>query len=125
MSTHPSKPSPSECSEPNATSRQQSSPQEGVSTSAAISTESSMNVNSPNKKSFAKKIFRRLAKQYIESHIPPTKLEVSKLTDLKEAYAWRDIIEWRDQMGIERGITFDEDGSIIFEEWPDIPHDQI
>src|ERR1700736_1116827 len=50
---------------------------------------------------------------------------LSKLTDLKEAYAWRDIIEWRDQMGIKRGITFDEDGSIIFEEWQDIPHDQI
>ena len=28
-------------------------------------------------------------------------------------------------MGIKRGITFDEDGSIIFEEWPDRPHDQI
>jgi len=28
-------------------------------------------------------------------------------------------------MGIKGGITFDEDGSIIFEEWPDRPHDQI
>ena len=28
-------------------------------------------------------------------------------------------------MGIKRGITFDEDGSIIFEAWPDFPHDQI
>jgi hypothetical protein len=44
---------------------------------------------------------------------------------LKEAYTWRDIIEWRDQIGIKRGIIFDEDGSIIFEEWPDPPHDQI
>jgi hypothetical protein len=44
---------------------------------------------------------------------------------LKEAYGWRDIIEWRDQMGIKKGLTFDEDGSIIFEEWPDRPHEQI
>ena len=84
-----------------------------------------MNINSPKKKSSAKKIFRRLAKEYLESHVPLTKSDVSKLTDLKEAYAWRDIIEWRNQMGIKRGITFDEDGSIIFEEWPDRPHDQI
>ena len=53
------------------------------------------------------------------------KSDISKLKDLKEAYGWRDIIEWRDQMGIKKGIIFDEDGSIFFEEWPDRPHDQI
>ena len=53
------------------------------------------------------------------------KSDISKLMDLKESYTWRDIIEWSDQMGIKRGIIFDEDCSIIFEEWPDVPHDQI
>ena len=37
-------------------------------------------------KSSTKKIFRRLAKQYIESDVLPTKSDLSKLTDLKDAY---------------------------------------
>ena len=57
--------------------------------------------------------------------MPPTKSDLSELTELKELYGWRDITEWRDQMDIRNGIRFDEDGSIIFEEWPDRPHDQI
>ena len=89
------------CFEFDSTSAQQSSSQKGVRTSAAMSTDST-NVINPKKKSSTKKFFRRLVKQYLESHVPPTKSDVLKLMDLKEGYSCRDIIEWRDQMGIKK-----------------------
>jgi hypothetical protein len=92
-----------------------------VSISSAATAE---NPSNPKKKS-AKRIFRHLAKLYNENHMPPENSEILKLTDLKEEFGWSDIIQWRDELGIKRGLIYEDDGSIIFEQWPDVPHDQI
>ena len=43
----------------------------------------------------------------------------------KKHIDFEDFVLWKEQVGIKRGVMFDEDGTIIFEEWAVRPHDQI
>jgi len=43
----------------------------------------------------------------------------------KASITFEDIIHWKNDIGLKRGVLFDEDGTVLFEEWPGRPHDVI
>ena len=43
---------------------------------------------------------------------------------MREYVDVEDIIAWRDEVGVRKGVIY-EDGKVIFDEWPGPPHEQI
>ena len=62
---------------------------------------------------------------YIKLQHPPPVKDMETIWKFKKHINFEDFVSWKDQVGIKRGVTFDEDGTIIFEEWPIPPHDQV
>jgi hypothetical protein len=56
---------------------------------------------------------------------PPPAIDMETIWKFKKYIDFEDFVLWKDQVGIKRGVMFDEDGTIIFQEWPIRPHDQI
>lgn len=38
---------------------------------------------------------------------------------------WSDFMKWRDEIGLKKGVLFDDDGTITFVEWPFPPHENV
>jgi hypothetical protein len=55
----------------------------------------------------------------------PSDQEMQRLWAEKTSITFEDIIHWKDEVGLKRGVLFDEDGTVLFEEWPIRPHDAI
>jgi hypothetical protein len=55
----------------------------------------------------------------------PSDKEMQGLWAEKASITFEDIIHWKDEIGLKRGVLFDEDGTVLFEEWPIRPHDAI
>jgi hypothetical protein len=55
----------------------------------------------------------------------PSDKEMQRLWAEKASITFEDIIDWKDEVGLKRGVLFDADGTILFEEWPIRPHDVI
>jgi hypothetical protein len=75
-------------------------------------------------KAKAKNIFKKIARQYMRTHKPPSERELEPLSELREEFTWYDIISWRDEVGLRRGVVYD-DGAVTFIEWPQPPHERI
>ena len=43
---------------------------------------------------------------------------------MREYVDVENIRKWRDEIGVKRGVVCD-DGKLIFDEWPDSPHEEI
>ena len=50
--------------------------------------------------------------------------QMEKLWKYKNYIHFEEMIAWRDEVGVKRGILYDE-GKILFEEWPTPPHDEV
>ena len=75
--------------------------------------------------SVANRIFKRIGRAYLRKQRPPSASALSEINQYRHAFTWQDVIEWSDQIGLHHGVTYDDDGTILFEEWPLKPHDQI
>lgn len=73
----------------------------------------------------AKTLFKKLARQYLRKRSPPTESELELLSAFRNDFGWLDLIKWRDEVGVLRGIVYEDDGTVTFDEWTQPPHDQV
>jgi len=55
---------------------------------------------------------------------PPPHEEMQRLWQMREYVDLDSIRKWRDEFGVKKGVMCD-DGKVIFDEWPDPPHEFI
>jgi hypothetical protein len=55
---------------------------------------------------------------------PPPDEEMERLWQMREYVDLDSIRKWRDEVGVKKGVMCD-DGKVIFDEWPEPPHEQI
>ena len=55
---------------------------------------------------------------------PPTDKEMEPLWRMREYIDFEDIVAWRDEVGVRKGVVYDE-GKVLFNEWPAPPHEFI
>ena len=72
----------------------------------------------------AKRIFKRLARLYLDKRQPPAENEVKELWEFSDLLDLRMVLKWRDEAGIKQGILF-ENGKIEFDKWPIPPHEDL
>jgi hypothetical protein len=73
----------------------------------------------------AKRVFKRIGRAYMRKQRTPSASDLAEINQYHHAFTWQDIIEWSDQISLRHGVTYDDDGTVLFEEWPIKPHDQI
>jgi hypothetical protein len=71
----------------------------------------------------AKKIFKKLCRQYMRTRLPPSYL--LPLWDLRDYIDFEDFVMWKSEVGLKKGAIWEEDGRIYFDQWPIKPHEQI
>jgi hypothetical protein len=54
----------------------------------------------------------------------PTDKEMEPLWRMREYVDFEDIIAWRDEVGVKKGVVY-ENGKVLFNEWPVRPHEHI
>jgi hypothetical protein len=92
-------------------------------TSAATPATTLRNVQS---KAEARAEFKKLARWYLKNHKPPSNKQMERMHELRWQYDWQDVITWQDEVGLKRGIMFDDEtGEITFDEWPTAPHETL
>ena len=72
----------------------------------------------------AKRLFKRLARSYLNKRAPPDPERVRELWKYKDILDLETVFTWRDEVGIRRGVLY-EDGIVEFEQWPVAPHEEI
>ena len=72
----------------------------------------------------AKRVFKKLARSYLNRRAPPDTESLRELWEYKDVLDLKTVLAWRDEVGIRRGVLY-EDGRIEFEEWPVPPHEDI
>ena len=72
----------------------------------------------------AKRVFKKLARFYLNKRTPPDPEHVRELWEYKDILDLKTVFTWRDEVGIRRGVLY-EDGKVEFEEWPNPPHEDI
>ena len=95
------------------------------STTSSLATKSNSDMDHPPAVSDVKKAFKGLCRMYMRLQRPPPAKEMETIWKFKKHIDFEDFVLGKEQVGIKRGVMFDEDGMIIFEEWPVRPHDQI
>jgi hypothetical protein len=71
-----------------------------------------------------KRVFKKLARSYLNKRAPPDPKHMRELWEYKDILDLNTVFTWRDEVGIRRGVLY-EDGKIEFEEWPNPPHVDI
>ena len=71
------------------------------------------------------KTFKRLCRIYLRLQRSPSAKDMESIWRFKRYIDFEDFVVWKQQVGLKRGVIFEEDGTIIFEEWPVPPHDEI
>jgi hypothetical protein len=57
---------------------------------------------------------------------PPSAKDMQALAALAGSFDWIDVVEWQEEVGLQRGVVFDTDtGQVTFEEYPLEPHEGI
>ena len=71
-----------------------------------------------------KMLFKMLCRRYLKLHRPPPENEMEPLWRMRKYIDVENIRKWRDEIGVKKGVICD-DGKVIFDEWPDSPHEDI
>ena len=71
-----------------------------------------------------KALFKKLCRRYMKWKTPPADKEMEPLWRMRKYVDVEDIITWRDEVGVRKGVVC-EDGKVIFETWPEPPHEDI
>jgi len=72
----------------------------------------------------AKRVFKQLARSYVDKRLPPHQDQMRELWKYKDVLDLETVLTWRDEVGIRRGVLYD-DGKVEFEEWPRPPHEDV
>ena len=72
----------------------------------------------------AKKLFKKLARSYLDKRAPPDPENVRELWEYKDVLDLKTVFTWRDEVGIRSGVLY-EDGKVEFDKWPVPPHEDI
>jgi hypothetical protein len=86
---------------------------------------SAVNTANSKSKNEIKKLFKQLSRSYMSKRRIPSDKEMQGLWAEKASITFEDIIHWKDEIGLKRGVLFDEDGTVLFDEWPIRPLDAI
>jgi hypothetical protein len=92
--------------------------------SRSITTRSSASVL-PTQNDTAKNLFKKLTRRYMRTQTPPSDRDLEPLINLRQYYTYDDVIAWRDSIGLRRGVVYEADGTVSFEECPVPPHERI
>jgi hypothetical protein len=60
----------------------------------------------------------------LKTQTPPTDKEMEPLWEMREHIDFEDIVVWRDEVGVKKGLVY-ENGRVLFNEWPVPPHENI
>ena len=105
----------------------QASPPQPLSTNTSIPAETSSITKQdpePKRRATAKRLFKNLARRYLQQRHPPPKEDVEQLWQFSDIIQLRDVVQWKDEAGVKRGILFHE-GKIEFDKYPIPPHDDL
>ena len=69
-------------------------------------------------------LFKNLCRRYLKLRRPPPDKEMEPLWRMREYGDVENIRKWRDEIGVKKGVVCD-DGKVLFDEWPDSPHEDI
>jgi hypothetical protein len=72
----------------------------------------------------ARRMFRKLAKSYLEQRKPPPEDEVAELWQYSDVIDYRKLLLWRDEVGIKKGVLYDT-GKVMFDQFTSPPHDEV
>ena len=78
----------------------------------------------PPERAEIKTLFQKLCRQYMKRKTHPTDEEMEPLWRMREYVDFDDIIAWRDEVGVRKGVVY-ENGKVLFNEWPMRPHEHI
>jgi hypothetical protein len=102
-----------------------------TSLSSSSATPSTSSVTSVNQgcnrapaKTEIKTLFKKLCRKYLKTQTPPTDKEMEPLWEMREYIDFEDIMVWRDEVGVKKGLVY-ENGRVLFNEWPVPPHEHI
>jgi hypothetical protein len=71
------------------------------------------------------KTFKRLSRWYMTHQRPPSPQQMQPLWNGKANIDFEDFVQWKAEVGLKHGAVFEEDGTILFDEWTVPPHDQV
>jgi hypothetical protein len=71
-----------------------------------------------------KTLFKKLCRKYLKTQTPPTDKEMEPLWEMREHIDFEDIVVWRDEVGVKKGLVY-ENGRVLFNEWLVRPHENI
>jgi hypothetical protein len=71
-----------------------------------------------------KSLFKKLCRSYLKKQAPLAHKEMEPLWMLHDYLNFEDVIKWRDEVGVKKGMVF-EDGKVMFNEWLVPPHEHI
>jgi hypothetical protein len=72
----------------------------------------------------AHRIFRKLARSYLEKKKPPPEDEMTELWQYSDIIEYRKLLRWRDEVEIRKGILYDA-GKVMFDQLSSPPHDEV
>src|SRR5271156_3715606 len=78
----------------------------------------------PPARSEIKTLFKKLCRLYMKRQTPPMNQEMEPLWKMQEYVEFEDIVAWRDEVGVRKGVVY-ENGRVLFNEWPVRPHENI
>jgi len=61
----------------------------------------------------------------MKNHMPPSDEQMETIRGLRGQFDWEDVIAWQQEVGLKKGIIFEEAGDISFDEWPTAPHEPL
>jgi len=61
----------------------------------------------------------------MKNHTPPSDEQMETIRGLRGQFDWEDVITWQQEVGLKKGIIYEETGDISFDEWPTAPHEPL
>jgi len=69
--------------------------------------------------------FKKLVRSYMKNHTPPSDEQMETIPGLRGQFDWEDVITRQQEVGLKKGIIYEETGDMSFDEWPTAPHEPL
>jgi hypothetical protein len=61
----------------------------------------------------------------MKNSMPPSDEQLETIRGLRDLFDWEDVIAWQEEVGLKKGVIYEETGDISFDEWPSAPHEPL